>query len=96
MESALIQLGAGGYALLFLTALLGKLDAWRSWKAAVSNFFAGRLSRLVLFGIPCFEAVVVGLLVAAPVLGLWLSAIMLIAFGAAVFALNARHSGDVL
>jgi hypothetical protein len=94
MLRAGIQAIAGGYAVFFTVVALAKLDAWRSWSAAVSQWLPDGLSvQATRIALPSLEALTVAVLLLSPPLGLLLSAVLLAAFGAGVLLLSRQARG---
>ena len=94
MLRAAIQAIAGGYAVFFAVVAVAKLDAWRSWSAAVSQWLPDGLSvKATRVALPSLEALTVAVLLLSPPLGLLLSAALLAAFGAGVLLLGQQARG---
>ncbi len=86
--SALADVAASACALLFLAAVLGKLDRWGEWSRLTAEIPGpALLSRSVRVTVPAVESAIVGLSVGWPIAGLAAAAVFLPGFALAVFLL---------
>ena len=89
-----LQVLTAGYALFLAGAALSKLDRWSSWSSAVSSWLPAWLpAKLSRSGLPVVELLTAIILIAAPVVGLVLAATLLGVFGIAVALLSPRQRG---
>lgn len=88
------EAAAAVYALLFLAAVLGKLDSWEQW-SELSDGLPGppAVGRGARYGVPAAESVVVALCVLWPLGGLAASALVLTGFAASVELLARQIPG---
>ena len=88
------SVAAGACALLFLAAVLGKLDSWKQWSELAKEIpgppVLGGLAQVL---VPILEFAIVLLSFAWPVIGLAAGAIALTGFAVAVWFLAHRMSG---
>ena len=88
------DVAAGACALLFLAAVLGKLDSWEQWSRLTREIpgpaVTGRAVRVI---VPAVECVVVVLCFAWPAAGLASGTAVLAVFALAVWLLARRLSG---
>jgi hypothetical protein len=81
--------------LLFLAAVLGKLDSWAQWSRLIEQIpgppLVGRFAR---FAVPASEVAIVALSLASPVAGLAAASLILACFAIAVSALARRLGGQ--
>jgi hypothetical protein len=88
------DLAAGAYALLFVAAVLGKLDSWDQWARLTREVPGPRaLGVCVRFGVPAVESATVVLSLVRPTAGLAVGAIVLACLALGVWLLTRRLTG---
>jgi len=95
MPGEFVALVAAVYGFFFGFALLGKIDAWRSWSRAITAFLPAQpgIAAATRVSVPLAEAFVVVLAFAYPKLGLLAAGGLLATFAAVVAVLNTQHQG---
>lgn len=92
--SVLADAAAGSCALVFLAAVVGKLDRWSQWSRLTDEFpwqpVFGRAARFV---VPAIEGAVVVLSLAVSIVGLASAALVLAGFALAAIFLSRRLAG---
>ncbi len=85
MGTDVVATVADAYAFGLLAALIGKVDAYRSWAETIDALFrSAGLRKTVTVGVPAGEGATVAVLVIAPDVGLWLATalLLILTFGA--------------
>lgn len=90
-----LQLLAAAFALMFLVAALGKIDAWRSWSITISHFFpvGHPLNLAVRLGVPIVELGLSVYVLIRPSDAFIVVGVVMIAFAIAVQAASRKHPG---
>lgn len=93
--TSVADVAAGANLLVFLAAVLGKLDRWGQWRS-LSDEIPGPIvvRRAVRLGVPAAEGIVVVLTVISPASGLGVGAVVLLCFSLAVSLLARRLAGQ--
>lgn len=89
------EVAAGACALLFLAAVLGKLDGWGQWSRLSQEIPGpGAVGRVTRVGVPMVESAIVVLSLASPIAGLAAGTVVLVGFASAVGVLGRRLAGQ--
>ncbi|MGH2724281.1 MAG: MauE/DoxX family redox-associated membrane protein [Actinomycetota bacterium] len=90
----MMTIGAILFCAFFALSVMGKVDAWPQWRAAVDAWRPHAIPlRLLAVGIPSAEALALILLVTAPRVGILAAAVLLLLLGVGVLALSRAHRG---
>jgi hypothetical protein len=90
------RFASAGYGLLFVAAVLAKLDGWPSWSSAVEGWLPRRpaFARALRWVVPQLEGLAAVLAFTVPRVGLLVSALVLVLLAVGIGVLRPSHRGE--